>query len=80
MNNQFTGGNLKIVNKSVGLIVVTWCFTTFVFVNIFNSCLTSYMSLTFQRPDIGSFQDLANDSRYQAATMRGTYPEITFLV
>jgi len=41
---------------AVGIMAFTWCLATFFIVNIYSSCLTSYLSLTFQRPDINSFE------------------------
>jgi len=66
--------------KSIKILFFTWCFTTFVFVNIYSSCLTSYMSLTFQRPEINSFRELAANPNYQLVTLEGSNAEIIFLV
>ena len=38
------------------------------------------MSLTFQRPDINSFQDLADNPNYQLITIGGTIGETVLLV
>lgn len=77
---SFAGGNYQTDLRSVGLITFTWCLVTFVFVNIYSSCLTSYMSLTSQRPDINSLKDLATDPSYQLTTLKGTDTELMFLV
>jgi len=66
--------------RVVRVMVVTWCFATFCFVNIYSSCLTSYMSLTFQRPDINTFEELATNPNYQMTTFKGTTAEVVFLV
>jgi len=38
------------------------------------------MSLTFQRPEVSSFTDLAMKPNYQLALVKGTTPEEIFLV
>ncbi len=38
------------------------------------------MSLTFQRPEINSFRDLAANPNYQLVTLEGSLAEIIFLV
>lgn len=78
---QFLGGLYRDGQRRViGIIVVFWCFTSFCFVNIYSSCLTSYMSLTYQRPEINTFQDLATNPNYQMTTFKGSTAEIIFLV
>lgn len=39
------GGYFRSSHRFIGMIVAVWCFATFVFVNIYSSCLTSYVSL-----------------------------------
>ncbi len=73
-------GFIRSRHRSIGVIAVTWCLPAFVFVNIYASCLTSYMSLTFQKPNIGSFQDLAKNPHYQVITLKNSFPENAFLV
>lgn len=67
-------------SRSVGMIALTWALATFVFVNIYASCLTSYMSLIFQRPDVSTFKDLPTNPNYQLATRKQTTAETIFLV
>ena len=74
------GGYFRNGHKSVGMIAVVWCFATFVFVNIYSTCLTSYMSLTFQRPAINSFGDLAMAKDYDLTVVKGSNAEVIFLV
>jgi len=38
------------------------------------------MSLTTKRPDINSFEELANDPDYRLTNFKGTYIETMFLV
>jgi len=38
------------------------------------------MSTTYQRPDINSFKDLANNPNYQATIVKGSLSEIDILV
>jgi len=42
--------------------------------------MSSYMALQFQRPDIATFQDLANNPYYQPTTIKGVTAEFIFLV
>lgn len=77
----YIGGYYRNMSgRSVKILVSTWCFATFVFVNIYSSCLTSYMSLTFQRPEINTFRELADNPNYQLATLEGSLAEVIFLV
>ncbi|XP_046651950.1 uncharacterized protein LOC124342817 [Daphnia pulicaria] len=62
------------------LLVATWCFATFVFVNIYNSTLRSYMSVTYQRPEINSFRDLATATNYKATVLIGSIQDIDLRV
>lgn len=66
--------------RSVGLVAFTWLLATFFIVNIYSSCMASYMSLRFQRPDISTFEDLANNPNYQLTTVKGGIAERIFLV
>ena len=77
----FTGGYYRESSyRALGVMAATWCFATFVFVNVYSSCLTVYTSLTFQRPDINSLLDLAENPNYQLITIISSAPEIEFLV
>ncbi len=38
------------------------------------------MSLTYQRPEINTFQDLATNPNYQLTTFKGSTAEVIFLV
>ncbi|XP_057372903.1 glutamate receptor ionotropic, delta-1-like isoform X1 [Daphnia carinata] len=58
------------------LLLATWCFVAFVFVNIYNSTLTSYLSVTFQRPEINSLNDLGKNPVYKATILAGSIQEI----
>ena len=71
----FRGGG-----AAVGIMVTSWCLATFALVNIYTSCITTYMSITTQRPDIVSFHDLAASSIYQMVVATGSSAEFNFLV
>ena len=75
-----TGVLLQTGYKKVGVIAIFWCFLGFMFVNIYSSTLTSFMSITYQRPDVNSFKDLANNPNYQAIIQKGSIGEIDILV
>ena len=38
------------------------------------------MSITYQRPDINSFKDLAHNPNYEATILKGSISEIDILV
>lgn len=80
INSWLGAGYYRGGHRSIGILVLTWVLVSFVFVNIYSSCLTSYMSLTSKRPDINSFKDLANDPNYQLTVLKGAIPEHIFLV
>ncbi|KAI9556283.1 hypothetical protein GHT06_018857 [Daphnia sinensis] len=61
------------------LLAATWCIVAFVFVNIYNSTLTSYMSVSYQRPLINSFSDLAASSTFKATVLTGSIQDIDLL-
>jgi len=67
-------------SRSLGVITAAWCIVTFVFVNVYSSCMSSYMSLQFQRPDVATFDDLASNQNYQPTTIKGVTAEFIFLV
>lgn len=74
------GISLQNGYKTIGVIAIFWCFLGFMFVNIYCSTLTSFMSITYQRPEINSFKDLANNPNYQATIQKGSIGEIDILV
>ncbi len=75
------GRNLPSNNRrSIKVMMFIWCLTTFVVVNVYSSCLTSYLSLIFERPDINSFSDLASNENYQLTTVETTLADIILLV
>ena len=64
----------------MGLMAATWCFATFVFVQIYCSCLASYMSLTSQQPAVNSLKEFSTNPRYEMAVFKSGQPEFNFLV
>ena len=78
--NMVKGGSVQSGYKTVGVIAIFWCFLGFMFVNIYCSTLTSFMSITYQRPEINSFKDLANSPNHQAMIKKGSISEMDILV
>jgi len=74
------GGHFQKTFRSVGIIATAWCLATFVFVYVYSTCLTSYMSLTFQKSEINSFQDLTTNPNYQLAIVKKDVPDWLFMV
>ncbi|EFX63582.1 hypothetical protein DAPPUDRAFT_268210 [Daphnia pulex] len=66
--------------KQQKLLAAVWCFVAFVFVNIYNSTLTSYMSVRYQKPVVNSFHDLAAIPSYQATILTGSIQDMDLLV
>ncbi|XP_057374594.2 uncharacterized protein LOC130695477 [Daphnia carinata] len=67
------GSSFRSRQSSLYLLAATWCFAAFVFVNSYNSTLVSYMSVTYQKPNINSFEDLAaQSSTYKTAVSIGS--------
>ncbi|EFX69516.1 hypothetical protein DAPPUDRAFT_113577 [Daphnia pulex] len=65
------GDYCRFRRSSQKLLAATWCLIAFVFVNVYNSTLTSYMSVTYQRPIINSMSDLAANPSYKMACVAG---------
>ncbi|EFX79391.1 hypothetical protein DAPPUDRAFT_319679 [Daphnia pulex] len=79
---RFIGNHFQCHQPSQKLLAATWCFVTFVFVNTYNSTLTSYMSVTYQKPEIiNSFRDLATATpSYKATVLIGSIQDIDLRV
>lgn len=77
---NFKGNYFPSRQLSQRVLAATWCLIAFVFVNIYNSTLTSYMSVTYQRPTINSFDDLATNPSYKSTILTGSIQEIDILV
>lgn len=76
----YQGSHFPSHQPSQKLLAATWCFVSFVFVNIYNTTLTSYMSVTYQKPEINSFYDLAAATPYKATILTGSIQEIDLMV
>ena len=83
MNLSTTGVqsiNIGRTSGSTRVITTFWILATFVFVNVYNSCIMSYMSLRFQRPVINTLQDLANNPNYLPTAFKDVAPENILMV
>jgi hypothetical protein len=74
------GDYCRFRQSSQKLLAATWCLIAFVFVNVYNSTLTSYMSVTYQRPIINSMSDLAANPSYNMACVAGAIQYIDLTV
>ena len=70
------GDYCRFRHSSQKILVATWCLIAFVFVNVYNSTLTSYMSVIYQRPVINSMSDLAANPSYKMTVLTGSINEI----
>jgi hypothetical protein len=68
-NTIVSGKQFPVSPITTKLLAATWFFVAFVFVNIYNSTLTSYLSVTYQKPDINSFRELATAISYKATVI-----------
>ena len=65
--------------RSIGFIAFVWCFLAFVVVNVYDSCVISYLSVTYKKPDISTFKELATNSKMEAVTLEGSICEIDIM-
>ena len=65
---------------AIGIISVVWCFFTFVIANVYNSSVISYLSVTYKKPDVSNFQELANHVHFKVVTLEGSICEIDIMV
>ncbi|XP_057372280.1 uncharacterized protein LOC130693174 [Daphnia carinata] len=77
----FSQGNRILASQRFQqILAATWCLAAFVFVNTYNCTLTSYMSVTYQKPEINSFKELATSTTHQANVLIGSIQEIDLLM
>jgi len=62
------------------VLAAAWCLIAFVFVNVYSSTLTSYLSVTYQRPTINSLRDLAFTPSYRVTVLTGSIQDIDLQV
>ena len=74
------GETYRSGHRLVGFLAAIWCLATFVFVNIYNSTLASYLSLSYNVPEVNSIKELASSSTYQLAILKGSISEVDILV
>jgi hypothetical protein len=65
---------------SLSVVAASWCFVAFVFVNVYNSMLTSTLATSYKAPEINSVQQLADSPTYQMTTLKGILPDIEIMV
>ncbi|XP_059350795.1 glutamate receptor ionotropic, delta-2-like [Daphnia carinata] len=74
------GNRIPASQRFQQVLAATWCLAAFVFVNSYNCTLTSYMSVTYQKPDINSLKELAISTTYKANVLMGSIQEIDLLM
>ena len=75
-----TDARLPNGSRSLGIMTMFWLLATIIFVNVYSSCMSSYMSMQFQRPDIATLEDLANSRQYLPTTIKGGTAAFLFQV
>ena len=51
------GETYRSGHRLVGFLAAIWCLATFVFVNSYNSTLASYLSLSYNAPEVNSIKE-----------------------
>jgi Ligand-gated ion channel len=74
------GETYRSGHRLVGFLAAVWCLTTFVFVNSYNSTLASYLSVSYNAPEVNSIEDLASSSSNQLVILKGSISEVDILV
>ena len=62
------------------MLVVSWCLAAFVFVNVYNSTLTSALATWYKAPEINSVRDLADSAVFKTIIIKGTVLDTEILV
>ena len=75
-----TGGYYKGKVRYLSVIAASWCFVAFVFVNVYNSTLTSTLAISYKAPEINSVQQLADSTKFQLVTIKGILPDMQIMV
>ena len=67
-------------HRLVGFLATVWCLATFVFVNSYNGTLASYLSVSYNVPEVNSIEELASSSSNQLVILKGSISEVNILV
>ena len=64
----------------MGIIAFTWSLVAIVIVNAYYSGIISYLSADYRKPEVGNFQELAENDQYKILTMKGSVVEFDISV
>lgn len=52
-----------------------WSLVAFVIVNVYNSCVISYLSANYKKPEVSTFKELAENNYYNMLAIKGSAAE-----
>ena len=59
----------------MGILIFTWSIVAIVIVNAYYSSIISYLSSNYKKPEVSTFQELAESNRYKMVTMKRSVVE-----
>ena len=75
-----TGNDYRRFTRSMGILIFTWSIVAIVIVNAYYSSIISYLSTNYKKPEVSTFQELAESNRYKMVTMKGSFVEFDIAV
>ena len=75
-----TGNGYRRFNFSMGILIFIWSIVAIVIVNAYYSSIISYLSTNYKKPEVSTFQELAESNRYKMVTMKGSFVEFDIAV
>jgi hypothetical protein len=64
----------------MGILIFIWSIVATVIVNAYYSSIISYLSTNYKKPEVSTFQELAENNRYKMLTMKGSVVEFDVAV
>ena len=75
-----TGNDYRRFTRSMGILIFTWSIIAIVIVNAYYSSIISYLSTNYKKPEVSTFQELADSNRFKMVTMKGSFSEFDVAV
>ena len=80
LNSTLVGGYFRAGHHFLGILAISWCLASFVFVYVYSTVLTSALATSYVAPEINSMEDLAESSHFNMALFQGSTAEEDVLV
>jgi hypothetical protein len=80
INLTLKGGFYRSRHRFLGVLATVWCLAAFVFVNVYNSTLTSYLATSYNSPEVNSMEQLADNPNLKLITIKGSVADAEILV